>query len=153
MGMKLAGIMFILMLAGGSAFGWYFKESQAKIAVLHENNAKLEIAVETEKAATEALQADMKKINEELTRVNNEFANIRAQNQELTSKLARHDIAALAQQKPGSVQRVINGASQKAMRCFEILSGAPLNDNEKGATSARAFNSECPWLWPGAAAN
>jgi len=45
------------------------------------------------------------------------------------------------------VQRIINNASDNAMRCFEILSGSPLTDNERNAQNGQEFNSECPFLF------
>ena len=58
MGMKLAGVMFLIMLAMGGIGYWYYNDTQARMAILQENNAKLEIAVETNEAALESLQAD-----------------------------------------------------------------------------------------------
>ena len=133
------------MGAGGY---WYYNESQARIAALTENNAKLEVAVQTQTQALESIQADYARASEELTRVNDEFRVIRNQNNVLANKLAEHDIAVLGAARPASVQRVINSASSKALRCFDILSGAELTENEKEAESAQSFNSECPWLYP-----
>ena len=79
--------------------------------------------------------------------MNESFAAVRAQNRELSDRLAEHDLAYLASKKPGLVQRVVNGASDKAARCFELLSGAQLTDAERNATDGKSFNSECPWLF------
>jgi len=149
MGIKLAGVMFIIMLAMGGMGYWYYNDTQERIAILNENNAKLNIAVQTSEAAVASLQADFKKASEELNRVNTEFVAIRAQNQVLADKLAKHDLAVLGSNKPKLVEKVINNATDKAGRCFEILSGSPLTKIEKEAKDGKAFNSECPWLWPG----
>lgn len=132
------------MGAGGA---WYYKDSQARIATLTENNAKLEIAVQTQKQALESIQADYARASEELNNVNEEFRVIRNQNNILSNKLAKHDLAELGTARPASVERVINNASKKALRCFELLSGAELTETEKEAESAQSFNSECPWLY------
>jgi len=138
-------IVIALMGAGGY---WYYNDSQARIAVLTENNAKLEVAIQTQTQALESIQADYARASEELTRVNDEFRLIRNQNNVLATKLAEHDIAVLGSARPDSVQRIVNTASKKALRCFELLSGAELTDSEKEAKSAQSFNSECPWLYP-----
>lgn len=135
------------MLAMGGAFKWYYDDTQERIAILNENNAKLETAVAISEEAISTLQADFAKANEELNRVNTEFAAIRAQNNVLADKLARHDLAVLGAGKPGLVERLINRGTVNAGRCFELLSGAQLTDKEKEATSGEAFNNECPWLW------
>lgn len=153
MGIKLAGLMFLLMLAMGGAFYWYYSDTQERMAILHENNAKLETAVAISEETISTLQADFRKANEELNRVNQEFAAIRAQNRVLADKLAKHDLGVLGAGKPGLVERLIDRGSANASRCFEILSGAPLTDKEKEATDGKSFNPECSWLWPGSNTN
>ena len=149
MGFKLAGVLMLViafMAAGGY---WYYNDTQERMATLQQNNAKLETAVATNEATIDALQADYARLQATNTQLNNEFATIRRQNQVLADKLSRHDLGVLGSSKPSLVERVINGASDKAGRCFELLSGAELTESEKNATSANSFNSECPWLYDG----
>ena len=145
-------IMGVLSAAGYGAY-YYYTDTQERIATLTKNNAKLEISVQISEQATKQLQADYKKVGEELNKVNQEFTNIRAQNNVLVKKLARHDLAVIGSAKPGPVQRIINKATVKVGRCFEILSGAKLNVKEREAKNGKQFNSECPWLWVGSASS
>lgn len=147
LGLKAYLIMGAIMLTMVGGFYWYYKDSQARIAILVANNAKLELAVKTNEETIASLQQNFAAANAELTRVNESFAAVRAQNRELSDRLSEHDIAYLASKKPALVQRVINGASDKAGRCFELLSGAQLTDTERNATDGKSFNSECPWLF------
>ena len=147
MGMKLAGAMAVMMLVLCGVFYWYYNDTQERIAILNENNAKLETAVAISEEAVSTLQADFAKANAELSRVNQEFAAIRAQNNVLADKLAKHDLAVLGAGKPGLVERLVNRGTVNAGRCFELLAGAELTDKEKEATSGEEFNKECPWLW------
>jgi chromosome segregation ATPase len=140
-----AAAIIMLTMCGG--FYWYYTDSQARIAVLQENTAKLEVAVATNEETIAALQEDFDAVNAEIKRVNESFAAARIQNQELSERLSKHDLAHLASKKPGLVENVINEASDKAARCFEILSGAPLTDDERNASDGQSFNSECPWLF------
>jgi hypothetical protein len=117
------------------------------MAILNENNAKLEVAVQINEGAVKQLQGDYKKSNEQLGKVNNEFVDIRRQNQALSDKLSKIDLGNLAQNKPGLVEKIINAATAKANRCFELVSGAELTDKEKEATDGKSFNSECPWMF------
>ena len=153
MGMKLAGAMALLMFVMGGVFYWYYNDTQERLSILNANNAKLEVAVQISEDAVTSLQESYAKANEELTKVNTEFTAIRQQNRVLSDKLGRHDIGNLAENKPGLVERVINGASIKAGRCFELLSGAPLTDKEKEAENGKSFNSECPWLFDNYSSN
>ena len=147
MGMKLAGVMALISFVMAGAFYWYYNDTQERMAILNENNAKLEVAIQTSEAAVEQLQVDFQRASEELNKVNTEFADIRRQNRTLSDKLGRHDLGNLAENKPGLVERIITGASKKAGRCFELLSGAELTDTEKEAKNGESFNSECPWLF------
>ena len=65
MGWKLAGIMFILMLAMGGGAYWYYTDTQERMRVLAENNAKLEIAVQTQQQAIEQQKKDIAAVNAE----------------------------------------------------------------------------------------
>jgi chromosome segregation ATPase len=128
----------------------YVSNLQKNLMIAQANAAKLETAVQLNEQTITSLKADYEKINQELTRINNEFAETRRQNNVLRDKLANVDLGMLAQTKPDSIQRAINRGTANAGRCFELLSGAPLTDQEKEATDGKTFNKECPWLWPGA---
>ncbi|MDA8752477.1 hypothetical protein N9M52_00555 [bacterium] len=147
MGTKLAGIMAVVTFIVCGLFYWYYNDTQERMAILNENNAKLETAVQISEQAVESLQADYEKANQELGELNEKFSNIRKQNKTLSNKLGRHDLGNLAENKPGLVEKVITKASGKANRCFELISGAELTEKEKEATNGKSFNSECPWLF------
>ncbi len=147
LGLKAYLIMGAVMLTMIGGFYWYYKDSQARIAILVANNAKLELAVKTNEETIKSLQENYAAANAELTRVNEAFTAVRAQNRELSDRLSEHDLAYLASKKPELVQKIINKASDKAIRCFELLSGSPLTDNERNAKDGKSFNSECPWLF------
>ena len=66
----------------------------------------------------------------------------------LAKKLGRHELDILAQNKPGLVARVINRASDNALRCFEVLTGAPLTPKEEAADTPSLYNRECPTIHP-----
>jgi chromosome segregation ATPase len=149
--MKLSGILIVVILMMGSIGYWYYNDTQKTIKVLTENNAKLELAVETNEAAIESLQADYAAVAAENQRINEAYAEIRRQNSRLSSKLADMDLGLLAAERPDSIERAVNNGSKNAGRCFEILSGSPLTEEEINAEDGETFNKECPWLWPGPA--
>lgn len=110
-------------------------------------NGTLETANEQNIQTIDNLQTSYQKVQEDFSRVQSEFQIIRLQNNELKERLGRHELDALASAKPGLVEKTVNNASANAMRCFELMSGAPLNEKERAATTERQFNSECPWLF------
>ena len=147
MGLKIAAVMGAIMLGMAGAFYWYYQDSQARIQTLSENNAKLETAVEMNEQTIDSLEQSFRESREELRRVNEEFAAIRRQNDVLAEKLERHDLGVLGNAKPGLVERIVDSATSDANRCFELLSGAELTEEEQNAETGQAFNSECPWLF------
>ncbi len=146
-------IGILIAILGGAVY-YYYTTTQERIAVLTANNATLTANVQTITNANnqniqtiEDLQTSYQRVQEDFSRVQSEFQIIRMQNNELRERLGRHELDALAAAKPILVERTINNASQNAIRCFELLSGAPLNAKELAATTERQFNSECPWLF------
>ena len=131
---------------GGVGY-WYYNDTQARMAILQENNAKLETAVATNEAAVESLQADYASAQQEISSLNEAYTAIRRQNQRLADKLQEIDLTAAAISNAESIERAVNRGSENAGRCFELLSGAELNDKERNAENGIAFNKECHWLY------
>ena len=149
--MRLAGILLVVIAVMGGIGYWYYTDTQEKMAILQQNNAQLEIAVQTNEQALESLQADYAAAQNELTRINQAYAEIRRQNNRLSDRLANMDLGLLAAEKPESMERAVDRGTINANRCFEILSGSPLTEEELNAENGDDFNKECPWLWPGPA--
>ena len=141
-------IIAIVSSLSGAAY-WYYTSTQKTIAILKENNLKLEMAIKTSEEAIKSLEANYAAASAELQKTNEAFAEIRRQNNRLSSKLANMDLGLIALEKPDSIERAVNRGTKNAGRCFEILSGSPFTEEELNATEAEKFNKECPWLWPG----
>ena len=129
------------MIAG---FYWYYQDSQKRLMALMENQAKLETAVQLQEQTIQQQQEDMKKQAETLKVVNDQFAKAQKDKQILSDKLSKHEIGHLAEKKPVLIEKIINKATDNAGRCFEILSGSPLTDEERAATKKSEINGECP---------
>ena len=150
MGLKLAAMMAVVLAVVCGGFYWYYQDTQKAMAVFAENNAKLSVAVKTSEQAVASLQKDIKIANATVSKVNKQMQTIRGQNKQLNKRLSEHEIAFLGANKPGPVGKILTGATKKVNRCFELLSGATnYTEAERKAKNGRAFNSECPWLWPG----
>jgi len=147
MGLKLAGVMFLIMCAMGGIGYWYYNDTQERMAILNENNAKLNIAVQTNEETIATLEADYAKAQNEISSLNDAYAAIRRQNQKLADKLQEIDLTAAAIANAEGIERAVNRGTENAGRCFELLSGAELNEKERTAKNDIAFNKECPWLY------
>lgn len=143
MGAKLAIVFFFLMCGTAGAGYLYYQDTQERIAILQENNAKLETAVATNEEALAAQTAAFAQMQQENQRLQKEFQSISDRNRALENKLSRHDIGASGVAKPTLTEKVLNNATANAQRCMEIFSGAPLTDKELSATKPSEINPEC----------
>ena len=136
--------LVLVMLAGAGGGYLYINKLQKDNATLKSNQIKLESAVEDQKAVIESQAEDFKKIRSTLTKLEVENAKLQKDKQDLSKRLGKHDIGNLAENKPGLVERIINGASKSAARCVEIASGSPLTEEELNGTPNRECPSFCP---------
>ena len=143
MGAKLALVMFVLMCAMGGGAYWYYNDTQERIAILTENNVKLETAVETNEQALAAQTAAFKSMQKQNEKLQKEWSEINNRNRSLENRLSRHDIGAAGVAKPGLTEKVLNNATKNAQRCLEIFSGSPLTEKELSATKPSEINNEC----------
>ena len=137
------GLVLVMMAGAGGGY-LYINKLQKDNATLKSNQIKLESAVEDQKAVIESQSEEFKKIRSTLTKLEEENAKLLKDKQDLAQRLGKHDIGKLAENKPGLVERIINGASKSAARCVEIASGSPLTEEELNGTP----NRECPSFWP-----
>jgi len=148
-GIKIAMVVVALATAGGGFL--HYKTVKADLETAKANNLLLEQSVEGQKAVIAQQQADFTAIlaaNETLQQQNKvlaaEFSALDERFNKINGQGEVRDIGKLAVERSRSVERVINGASAKAMRCVEIAMGAPLTEKEINATKKSEINSECP---------
>jgi len=147
MGAKLAIVMFMLLLGAGGIGYWYYNDTQERLAILTSNNAKLNTAVELNEQTISSLETDYANASSELATLNEQYTSIRRQNQQLADKLQQIDLTAAAIANAEGIERAVNRGTLNAGRCFELLSGAELNEKERNAENGIAFNKECPWFY------
>lgn len=147
----IIGILISLISAAGA---FYYNSTQKRIQALIEQNATYQASLEAALQANQRnvdtidqMQEDFAEVRENYEQVQDEFQLIRMQNKELRERVAEQQLSTLAVEKTELVERTINVASDNALRCFELMSGAPLTDKEKNAKNEREFNAECPWLY------
>lgn len=124
--LKVYMLIVVFGLVGGAVYGgyYYYKDTQARIQVLTENNSKLELAAKTQTQTIDTLVKDAQKyasLNNELqSRLDsaNDYKN------ELIGKLRKHDLARLSLQKPGLVEEKINNGTKRLFEKFERITSA-----------------------------
>ena len=142
--LKIKLILMVIMLAGAGGGYLYVKKLQKDNLTLKINQSKLETAIEDNNAVIEQQTKDLKKIRSTLSELDEVNKKLQADKDNLSNRLNKHDIGNLAENKPGLVEKIINKASDSAVRCMEIASGSPLTEEELNGTP----NRECPSFWP-----
>ena len=142
--LKIKLLMVLIMMAGAGGGYLYVKKLQKDNLTLKINQSKLETAIEDNNAVIEQQTVDLKKIRSTLSELDEVNKKLQADKDNLSNRLNKHDIGNLAENKPGLVEKIINKASDSAVRCMEIASGSPLTEEELNGSP----NRECPSFWP-----
>ena len=125
--LKIYMLLFVLGIIGGVGYGvyYYYKDTQARIAILTENSAKLEIAASTQKNTIDTLMADAKKYAELNSELQKKLEKANDYKNTLIGKLRKHNLAKLSMQKPGLVEKKINNGTKKLLESFESITAVP----------------------------
>ena len=143
--------MIVVALAGAGGGFLHYKTVKADLETAKANNAKLEQGIADQKAviaqqakdfedilaANKALEETNKTLRAEFEALDERFNKINGQGEV-------RDVGKLAIERDRAVERVINNATSKAMRCVEIAMGSPLTEKEINATKKSEINAECP---------
>ena len=99
----------------------YYRDTQKRISTLQQNNAKLEVAVQSKEAALNEMTANFEK----QTRLNKELSgkleDAEKDQDDLRSKLQKHDLTRLSIGKPGMMEKRINDDTKKLFSDFESI--------------------------------
>ena len=132
---KIYFLILVLGLVGGVIYGglYYYKDTQARIAILTENSAKLEQAANTQKQTIDTLVEDAAKYRELNKELNTKLEAANEYKNTLIDKLRKHDLAKLSLQKPGMVEKRINNGTKRLFESLEKLTSIPAD----GDTSSK----------------
>ena len=99
----------------------YYRDTQKRISTLQQNNAKLEVAVQSKETALNEMTANFEK----QTRLNKELSgkleDAEKDQDDLRSKLQKHDLTRLSIGKPGMMEKRINDDTKKLFSDFESI--------------------------------
>lgn len=115
-------LMFLLSgMVGGAWF--YYTDTQERLATLRDNNAKLMMVAETNQNTINNLQRDYELAQENMLALQERAKEAEKYQDELASKLRRHDLTRLTLQKPGLIEKRVNNATDKIFSELEADSG------------------------------
>ena len=111
-------LVFACISIGGGAYV-YVQDLQERVQVLRENNAKLEVAFETQKAENEALQKDFALQTESLNELSTAKAEIQKEMNRYLDIFKRHNLTKLAAAKPGLIETRVNKGTKNVFDSIE----------------------------------
>ena len=114
-GLKLYGMLFagaFVIAALGGAY-LYYKDTQARIAQLVENNAKLELVAQTNQETINQMQTDIMVNQQKAEELSGRLREAEVYQDELVAKLRRHNLTMLTEQKPGLIETRVNKATKE----------------------------------------
>ena len=117
---KLYGIIILVAILGGVGYGakYYYDTTQNTIAQLRDNNAKLEVAVDTAQTSVETLQGDMVKLASLNKGLQQDLQRAEAYSDELRQKLSNLDLIVEALKDSKLLEGKMNGATANLWRDF-----------------------------------
>lgn len=139
-------VFTIIMLLGVAGAGAYVLKLRGDNAILKGNQVKMEQALETQTKFIEQQKKDFEAILKANQEVNKLVGTLKKDIDDLDKRFNKgtRDLGKTAMERPDAMERIVNKASDKALRCVEIAGGSPLTEAEKTATKKSEINSECP---------
>ena len=118
---KVYAIIIVIGLLGGVAYGakYYYDTTQNTIAQLRDNNAKLEVANETNQATIRQMDVDNEVLNALTDQLSLDLQKAEQYGDELRHTLNKHDLTHLANKKPGMIEKRVNDATQQVFESIE----------------------------------
>ena len=127
--LKIYALIFVIAILGGIGYGakYYYDTTQNKIAILTENNAQLEVAVQTANESLETAIANQKKLAELNNNLQVDLQKAEQYGDSLRNKLAELDLVRDALLDAKNLEGRMNGATAKLWR--EITTDTGGDDN------------------------
>ena len=133
-------LIIMLVAAIGVAGGFaYVYKLKADNAILKANQIQLETAINEQQEVITQQKESCENILTTNKELSAKLEVLQKDNDELTKKFAKYDIATWGMENPKAAQKVINNAVRHVNRCIEIASGSPLVEQDD-------YNKQCPAL-------
>ena len=122
---RLYAIIIVIGILGAAAWGakYYYDTTQATIATLRDNNAKLETANQINQETIQKQQQDAVRLSELNNELTTELQRAEQYGDELRATLNKHNLTHLANKKPGLIEQRMQNATDKLWDDLESITG------------------------------
>ena len=143
-------ILFTFIAGLGTAFYFYYQDSQKKMLNMASDISSLQVTTEIQSKTIDSIVADAKTMK----LISEKIQIVQETSQQVVDNLAKtfrkmtldgqRDIGNLAQARPDSIERIVNNGTDKVFRCLEISTGSPLTEEERKEYDETGKLRDCP---------
>ena len=133
-------LLIVLGLLGGVGYGayYYYKDTQERIGILTQNNAKLEEATRIQEETINTMIEDREKFEEINRELQKELQTAERYGDQLRATLQKHNLTHLANKKPGLIEKRMQNATNRLWDCL-----ADITDPEWMRMAAGTESGNC----------
>ncbi len=138
--LKIYMLLIVLGLLGGVGYGayYYYKDTQERIGILTQNNAKLEQATKLQEETINTMIEDREKFEEINRELQKELQTAERYGDQLRATLQKHNLTHLANKKPGLIEKRMQNATNRLWDCL-----TDITDPEWVRMAAGTESSNC----------
>ena len=120
---KVYLFLIIMGVIGGVGYGgyMYYKDTQERIAILTENNAKLEVAAQLQEETINTMIEDVQRNSELNKELQRELQIAEGYGDQLRATLQKHNLTHLANKKPGLIEKRMQNATNRLWDDLAII--------------------------------
>ena len=121
-------IILGVLSTGAYAAKYYYDTTQAKIAQLRENNAKLEVANQENQQTIKKMGENATRLNALTDQLSADLRKAEEYGDELRNTLNKHDLTHLANKRPGMIEKRMQDATDKLWGDLESVTSDNTTD-------------------------
>lgn len=140
----IAAVVALILFVIGM---WWVSNLKADLAISEQNNKVLAQSVEDQKAVILQKETDIQQIQSINETLIDQKESLQKEVENLNEKFnvsangQSRDFGAISRAKPALINKIIDKASDKVNRCFELATGAKLSEGEKNDECKELVNS------------
>ena len=150
---KIYLFLIIMGVIGGVGYGgyMYYKDTQERIAILTDNNAKLEVAAQLQEETINTMIEDVERNAELNKELQDKLQLAEKYGDQLRNTLRKHNLTHLANKKPGLIEKRMQNATNRLWDDLAIITDpngvqsdatAKGSDGDKGSKNGNSGSSK-----------
>ena len=129
MSLKVIFSLLIVISVMSGGFYLYYQNTQNRLAILHENQARLELSVKMQSYTIERQKEFLEMQQEYSKQLQRGLTEAEANRGKLEEIFRKHDLDALSRARPGLIEKRVNDATRRVFRELETQTEMWHNEN------------------------